>query len=247
MKKSLIHHAGQPGRHDTKHSFIRKASCVAGALFLLSLGNAPASPPPAQDILANARLRVSQQDFAVDGQLRENGRVIPFRLTQQGPVIRYSFTNPDEALQLRLGPSDARLEEISSDGVDRISGPEFEQKVRDTAISYEDLALKFLYWRNANVLGEDSVSTRRCWKLELRPPNRQSQYARVVVWCDQESGALMKMEGQDWNGRLVRRFQVVSGQRIEGRWYLKEMRIEQLDPQSSKPVATTYLDIKKNG
>ncbi|HEY0368372.1 MAG TPA: hypothetical protein VGC85_02130, partial [Chthoniobacterales bacterium] len=101
MKKSLIHHAGQPGRHDTKHSFLRKAACLAGALCLLSLGNALAAPPPpAQDILANARLRVSQQDFAVDGQLRENGRVSPFRLTQQGPVIRYSFTNPDEALQL---------------------------------------------------------------------------------------------------------------------------------------------------
>ena len=53
------------------------------------------------------------QVLELEGQLRENEKVIPFRLTQTGPVIRYSFTDPDEALQLRLGDNDSRLEEVT--------------------------------------------------------------------------------------------------------------------------------------
>jgi hypothetical protein len=244
MKESLIHRAGKPGGHDTSPSPARQLIISLAALLLVFTQAAEAAPA-AQEILASARLRVSQQEIDVQGQLRENELVVPFRLTQTGPVVRYSFTNPDEALQMRLGESDSKLEEITSSGVDKVSGPEFDQKVRGTAITYEDLALKFIYWPKANVLGEDYINTRRVWKLELQPPGRESQYSRVFVWCEQQSGALMRMEGFDWNNRLVKRFEVVSAQKIEGRWFLKQMRVEQLDPASGKVQARTYLEIKK--
>ena len=80
---------------------------------------------------------------------------------QNGPVIRYTFSNPDTVLQLRLGESDSRLEEITSEGVEKIVGVEFNQKVRGTGITYEDLALKFIYWPNARLLSEDYIKTRR--------------------------------------------------------------------------------------
>jgi hypothetical protein len=251
MKKSLIHCARKPGGHDTsrlleRQSIIRPRFLVLllAIVLVIDPGMAGAAPA-AQEILASTRLRVSQQEVDVQGQLRENDLIVPFRLTQTGPVVRYSFTNPDEALQLRLGESDSKLEEISSAGVDKISGPEFDQKVRGTAITYEDLAFKFIYWPKATVLGEDYINTRRVWKLELQPPGRESQYARVFVWCEQQSGALMRMEGFDWNNRLVKRFEVVSAQKLEGRWFLKQMRIEQLDAASGKVQARTYLEIKK--
>lgn len=171
--------------------------------------------------------------------------LVPFRLTQNGPVIRYSFSNPDEALQLRLGESGPQLEEITAGGVDRIAGAEFEQKVRGTAITYEDLALKFIYWPNARVVGEDYINTRRVWKLELQPPGRASQYSRVFLWCEQQSGALMRMQGFDWQGKVAKRFEVVSVQKIEGRYFLKQMRIEALQPETGKVLTRTYLEIKQ--
>src|SRR5215211_298851 len=218
-----------------------KLLALFSVLALTSLGAAPS----AQEILASAREQVSRQEVEVEGQLRENDVIVPFRLTQSGPVIRYSFTNPDEALQLRLGGNASQLEEITRDGVDKISGPEFEQKVRGTAITYEDLALKFIYWPNAKVVGEDYINTRRVWKLELQPPSRASQYSRVFLWCEQQSGALMRMQGFDWNGKVVRRFEVVSVQKIEGRYFLKQLRIEALQPETGKVQARTYLDIHK--
>lgn len=215
------------------------------ALSLMLTALTATAAPSAKDILAGVRMQQGAQQIEVQGQLRENATVVPFRLTQSGPVIRYAFSNPDEALQLRIGESDSRLEEITREGVDRVAGAEWDQKVRGTAITYEDLALKFLYWADAKVLGEDYIHTRRVWKIEMTAPSRQSRYSKVFVWVTQEGGALLRLHGFDWNGKLAKRFDVVSAQQIEGRWFLKQMRIEELQPDSGKVLARTYLDIKK--
>lgn len=173
------------------------------------------------------------------------GKVIPFRLTQTGPVIRYTFSNPDEALQLRLGDNDSRLEEITSDGVEKIKPAEFDHRVRGTPVTYEDLALKFLYWQTGRVTGENSIRTRNCWKLEMKAPSRQSQYSNVWMWVDKDGGALMKLEAYDWDAKLAKRFEVESAQKIEGRWFLKQMRIDEYAPATGKVQSRTYLEIKK--
>ena len=201
--------------------------------------------PPAKDILDSVRLQQSQQQIDLQGQLRENQTVIPFHLTQDGPLIRYEFTNPKETLQLRLGQNDSRLEEVTGSGVEKIAPAQFDRKVRGTSVTYEDLALKFLYWQNGRVAGDSLIRTRNCWKLELKAPSRQSQYSNVFLWVDKEGGALMRMEGYDWDGKLAKRFEVVSAQKIEGRWFLKQMRIEELQPGTGKVLARTYLEIKK--
>ena len=215
-------------------------------LLLLLLVTAAAEPPPsAKEILDTVRMQQAQQAVDLQGQLRQDATVVPFRLTQTGPLIKYSFANPPGALQLRLGENDSRLEELSQSGVEKITPAQFDHKVRGTAITYEDLALKFLYWPDARVLGEEPVRSRRCWKLELRPPSHDSQYSSVLLWVDKNSGALMEMEGYDWQGRLLKRFEVISVQKIEGRWFLKQMRIEQIDPATHKVQSRTYLEIKK--
>ncbi len=216
---------------------------LAFALSWSTLAAAP--PPPAREILDSVRLLQAQQEVDLQGQLRENEKVIPFRLTQTGAVIRYKFSNPDETLQLRLGETDSRLEEVTEGGVEKITPAQFDQKVRGTSVTYEDLALKFLYWQNARVTGENSIRTRHCWKLELKPPSRQSQYSNVFLWVDKNGGALMRVEGYDWSGKLAKRFEVISAQKIEGRWFLKQMRIEEFQPGTGKVQTRTYLEIKK--
>jgi hypothetical protein len=212
-----------------------------GALAL----TAAAPPPSAKEILESVRLQRTQQQTDLNGQLREDEKVIPFRLSQNGPVIRYSFSNPDEALQLRLGDNDSRLEEVTRAGVEKILPAQFDKKVRGTGVTYEDLAMKFLYWPNARVGGENSIEMRNCWKLELKAPSRQSAYSNIYLWVDKEGGALMRMDGFDWSGQLAKRFRVVSAQKIEGRWFLKQMRIEEFIPGTQKVRTRTYLEIKK--
>jgi len=187
----------------------------------------------------------SRQQLDLQGQLRQNDVVIPFHLVQDGPLIRYSFADPDEVLQLRLGENSSRLDLVTDDGARQVAASKLTQKIRGTGVTYEDLAFKFLYWPTARVLGEENVRTRKCWKLQLRAPSQESQYSNILLWIDKGSGALMRMEGYDWNAQLTKRFEVVSAQKIEGRWFLKQMRIEELQPGTNHVLARTYLEIKK--
>src|SRR2546423_14665308 len=119
---------------------------VLGLLALAASSTFAAPLPPAKEILDSVRLQQAQQELELQGQLREGPIVIPFRLTQTGPVIRYSFSKPDEALQLRLGDNDSRLEEISGDKLERIAPAQFDHKTPGTAGTYQYLALEFIYW-----------------------------------------------------------------------------------------------------
>ena len=213
--------------------------------FAVALTRLTAAPPSAKEILDSVRMLEARQQIDLDGQLRENEKIIPFHLTQTGPLIRYSFTDPDEVLELRLGESGSRLDVVGEEGVEKFPAEKLKERIRATGISYDDLALRFLYWPNANVFGDETVRTRSCWKLQVVAPSRDAQYWNVVVWVDKASGALMRMEAYDWNGKLAKRFEVISAQKIDNRWFLKQMRVEEFEPGTNKVRARSYLEIKK--
>src|SRR5436190_7944618 len=121
-----------------RYSFvIRHLSFVISLAAALS-SNA-ASAPSAKEILDSVRMLESRQQIDLDGQLRENEKVIPFHLTQTGPLIRYSFTDPDEVVELRLGENGSRLDLVTDTGTEKFAPEKLKEKVRDTGITYEDL------------------------------------------------------------------------------------------------------------
>jgi hypothetical protein len=203
------------------------------------------APPSAKEILAQVRLQQSQQQLDLQGQLRSDATVIPFRITQTGPIIRYTFANPPQVVQLRLGEDGSRLDLVLLNSTKKFSSSRLDEKIGGTAVTYGDLALKFLYWPNPQVIGAETLRTRNCWKLRLSAPSKDAQYATVLLWVEKESGALMRMEGYDQQNQLVKRFEVVSAQKIDGRWFLKQMRIEEMQPGTDKVRSRTYLEIKR--
>src|SRR5215471_11643048 len=91
------------------HSFGIRHSVFVICLVLASVGMSAQQPPPsAKDILDSVRMLESRQQIDLQGQLRQEDKVIPFRLMQNGPLIRYTFANPDETLELRLGENSSR-------------------------------------------------------------------------------------------------------------------------------------------
>lgn len=207
-------------------------------------GFAAAEPAPdAQEILRTVRLAQASQHQTLRGQLRNGGNAIPFRLVIDGPTIRYQFNEPP-TLQLRLLDKDSRLEEITRGSAEKVTAAKFDTHVRNTDITYEDLALKFLYWPNATVEGDEMMLLRKCWKIRVSPPAKnQSQYSSATLWIEKESGALMQAEALDHDGKFAKRFKVISGQKLEGMWLLKQMRIETGGSGGSKDRTPTYLEI----
>jgi hypothetical protein len=247
MTKNEHRRAYSSFEHSTlfRHSSFVLRHFALAVSFAFTLALYSETPPSAKDILASVRMMESRQQIDLQGQLRQDNVVVPFHLVQNGPLIRYAFANPDEILQLRLGENSSRLDLVTGDGTEQFAASKLKQKIRGTSVTYEDLAFKFLYWPTGRVLGEENVRTRNCWKLQLRAPSRESQYSNVLLWIDKSSGALMRMEGYDWNTQLAKRFEVVSAQKIEGRWFLKQMRIEELQPGTNHVQSRTYLEIKR--
>jgi hypothetical protein len=208
------------------------------------------SPPAlaqqdARAILDQIRAAQGQLNQDLTGQLRlADGTAIPFRLRLRGQQVTYEFDNPRESLTLDLGESGSQLRDETKAGIQRVTGSRLLQPVRNSDLTYEDLSLRFIYWRRAAVEGEQAIKTVPCWIILVQPaPGTDSQYGSVRLWVQKEGGALMRAEGFDRQGRLLKRFELVSGQRIGGKWWLKQMRIERFDPQTQRVVSRTYLEI----
>lgn len=202
-------------------------------------------PPDADEILRAVRFTQTSQHETLLGHLRNGPATAQFRLIVNGPTVRYEFTDPPPlTLILHLGEKDARLTEVSKDGTEKISGAHWSDSVRGSDISFEDISLRFLYWPNAKVIGEDTMLLRKCWKISVdAPPGSDSQYGHVLLWIEKESGSLFQAEGYDKAGKFLRRFTVRSGQKVAGAWYLKQMRIEH-PAAKGRDNSPTYLEIE---
>jgi len=224
-------------------------SHTANLLAALALAAWPLRAEDAPDphtILKTVRIAQSEQNRSLNGAIRQGSKSLPFHLVCAGGVIRYEFTNPPQVVQLRLGDKDARLEEIVDGKAAKVSPRRFDERVRDTQISYEDLSLCFLYWPTATVQGEQTMLLQKCWIVRVAPgPGGDTQYSKVDLWISKKNGALMQAEAFDPAGKLSRRFKVISGQSLgDGLWILKEMRIESFAGRS-QDRNPTYLDIDK--
>lgn len=226
---------------------------VFSALVMLILTLAPrfsAAAPvdlTANDILRTVREAQAGRNDALDGQLRlADGKVLPFRLVAAGPTVRYEFPGPPPTvLQVRYAEDYSQLTESTGGGeTERMTPANFDKKILGTDLTYEDLSLRFIYWRRAKLLESDDKTTFPTYKLRLDAPSRASQYAYVLLWVMKDSFALANAEAYDGDGKLVKRLDVVSGQPLNGKWYLKQLRIENLDPENGRTRSRTYLEIK---
>ncbi len=225
--------------------FRRMLSCILLSLLaVISSGLAEEAPDP-HDILKGVRRNQAAQNQSLRGSLRMGGKTIPFRLVSEGGTIRYEFSDPPQTIQLKLGEKDSRLEEISGGKTEKVTPRRYDDRVRGTDISYEDLSLRFLYWPDAVVRGEQTMLLQKCWIIRVEPGKSGSQYRKVDLWISKKTGALMQAEAFDGNDKLARKFKVISGQPIgDGLWILKEMRIESFEGRSQDRTPT-YLEIDK--
>lgn len=202
--------------------------------------------PNAQEILRTVRLNQSAQHRVLTGRLRSEEVITPFTLTLNGGEIRYAFANPAQALILKLGDHSSQLFEETKGSAQKVSPAKFDAKVRGTDVTYEDLALRFLYWPKAKIDGQEMKLTRQCWKLHLEPgAGGESSYAVVLLWVEKQSGAFLQAEGYGTDGKISKRFKVISGQRTDAGWILKQMRIEELNGMQSRDKSPTYLEIDR--
>ena len=213
------------------------------SLVLLAVTNARADEPAAEEILAAARMNPMGEGITLEAQLRAGSVKVPFVIEVGAGAVRYGFSGPQQDILLRLGESESTLEERRDGTQTAVPISKFDDSVRGGLITYEDLALRFLYWKNPRLLESETVRSRDAWKIEIPAQRGASQYGVIRVWIDKQSAALLRIEGYDPTGRLVKRFEVISAQKIDGQWMLKQMRVERIDPETRKTTGITYLEV----
>ena len=217
----------------------RKPHALLAALFFAGICQAE---PTAQEILEAVRVNPMGQNMALNAQLRDGTKSTPFKIVVDD-AVRYQFSNPEQELILKLGEDSSTLQERVGGKTAGVTPAKLDDRVRNTGVTYEDLALKFLYWKAPKLLGEETVRSLRAWKIELQSGRDSSQYGVARVWIGKDSGAILRIEGYNREGKLIRKFEVVSGQKFDDQWMLKQMRIETLDPETKKVTNRTYLEV----
>ncbi len=205
-----------------------KSRLAALAVVFLSVTAFAAEKPDARDLLKQARVAQSSVDCKFTGHLRvgAGSKKIPFLLSVANGVMKYEFQDTKDVITLRLGEKDSRLEETKGGKTQRVTAAKFDDLVRDTTITYEDLAMRFLYWPNAKVVGDARIVTEDTWEVEMVPPaGTTSQYSKVNAWFSKANSAMLKLEAFGADGKTVRKFTTRSGMKRDGSWYLKTMEI----------------------
>ncbi len=217
--------------------------CVA-ILAIAAPSLCTAAPPPAEAILESVRMSAGGRSLALEGRLREGSATAPFRLLSGGGEICYIFDESDPPLELvlRLRRDGAELLERGTHG--KLLPADRGATVAGMPVERGELALDFLYWPDPILEREERLRTRDCWMLRLEAPTPDARYAVVFVWVDKSSGALMRMDGHNWNGDLTRRFEVVSARKTSAGWVLKQMRIQRIDPETGRTTERVYLEIE---
>lgn len=200
--------------------------------------------PDATAIFEAARVNPLGQKIALNAQLRTGSAATPFQIVVDGNgSVRYIFQDPEQEIILALKDDASVLSERKGGKQSPVRLARFDDPVRNSGLTYEDLSLQFLYWKYPKLLGSETVNTRKAWKIEVQAGRASSQYGVARLWIDQESGALIRMEGYNRDGKLIRRFEVNSVQKLDGQWMLKQMRIETLNPDTQKTTNRTYLEV----
>jgi len=206
-----------------------------------------AAEPSAEDIQRLVKLSYIRQNMTLKGQLRndETGTEAPFVLSMLENTIRFRFENPVQIINLDLNDKAFVLREVIKGKNAPVPKAKYGEKIRGTDITYEDLSMRFLYWPNPVKLDQENVKHRTCWKLRLNNPDASGAYGVAFIWVDSTSGGIMRMEGYDRQGKLIKRYEVISGMKVGEGWMLKQMRIETFDAATKKRLGRTYLELEK--
>lgn len=227
------------------------AALTAASASAVGVVHAEDPTPTPEEILILVRRSYALQDHRMTGRLRDEstGREEPLELTLSQSVMRFRFLNPPpEIIHLDMTTEPATLWQVKAGGSSRVPLADSQQAVREMDFNYEDLSLRFLYWKNVKLLNANVRITSarvKCWLIRVTAPDTKGAYYTVDLWVHQESGGVVKMEAYDKAGKLVKRFEVRKMWKVGDASALREMRIESINPLNGETKGRTYLTLDK--
>lgn len=205
--------------------------------------------PAAEQVLEKVRLGTVLQKMKLEGHMRKymSKNKIPLDLSMKGEEITFQFSVNHQwvGFHMVLDQGNAKLYETLNGKASPLPPEKISQPILGSDVTYEDLSLKFLYWKDARIEGEETIKTQRCYRIRLNNPGQYGRYKTVVIWVHKKYSALMQVAGYDATGKLLKRFHITELMKINGIQTLKKMNIEAYKPGTNKVIGITYLEFDK--
>ena len=207
-----------------------------------------AQAPDANQMIRNIRLSATLQEFDLNGSIRGGGKKFPIALAVREENMQFNLGN-GERFHIRLGDEKAELFTVGDDGkTTRFPSAKLVQPIAGTDITYEDLTLRFLYWPNAKLEGEENVNGADCYRIRLENKTDQGAFGAVYVWVHKKYGAFWQIRAHDRGGKPIKEFLVNDVMQLPGKkaYTVKSMRVNTLEERGKeyRTKSVTYLDFE---
>lgn len=199
---------------------------------------------PAQRVLQNARRHITSEPLSFSGEVRSrsgSGRT----LEHVNIEITLDFSGTpaiaEYVLSDRMGGhlETLRIERDAAliTRLEYTHGPDMEEgvvsdlhgRIRETSLTWNDLTLSFLWWTKAETVGLDTVRGRRCYVIDMYPPDSTGEEESgkepevIRVFVDTEMYGLLAAEVYDKAGVKKRELSVRSFRKIDDMWVVKDL------------------------
>jgi hypothetical protein len=205
--------------------------------------------PSAEEMRGMVMRNFRFDSFTMRGRLRTEGRSYSLLRETVGREVKYHFMEQGlhVRVEFRSGGNEVWIGDSMSGPWRKLQRDRYGERVLGSDATYGDLSLDFLHWGEVSVLGRDSVKTVPAYVYEAVAPARAEGmgYDRVRYWVGAETYALLRADGYDKKGRVVKRMEVNGVIRLGDAVTIKELQISTLIPGRDLSASRTYIEIQR--
>lgn len=205
----------------------------------LSLLDAPAegtsAPTSGEELLAQCVARMPAERILLAGHLnmrkaygvtlREFDFAVEARLGDAPPTFRYDLSDRGTNLLSVAAVRDPERGLVLS-RPDGGPAPAPSDAVLGTDLSWFDVGVDFVWWRNPTLAGTDRLKGRTCDLLDVTPPSPTPACAKARLWIDRDQKVVMQAVQLDAKGHERRRLWIRATRKVQGRWVFKDLEVE---------------------
>lgn len=231
------------------HNMMKRILSLLGVISLLSPAVQAQEQPSAEQIIAGTKMVAALQQADLTGTMTCGRNKVPVALFLRQKDIQFQVfeANAWKAFHMRLNDDSCQLFEMVNGKQKNFPAANIAKPIAGTDLSYEDLAMRFFYWKNPKLEGTERVGVHNCWKIRLNNPGQGGAYQVMYVWVHQKYGAFMKIEGFNRQGQILKRFEVTDvmniGKDAKGVaiYTLKQMNVNTMNPTNGRVTSLTKV------
>lgn len=205
------------------------------------------SAQTAEQIMDSVRqVTALQKEQNLHGHLRKGSKKTPISLFLREENIQFALDDGKERFHLRLEPNKQDLFELVNGKTKLFPEAKISQPIANTDVSYEDLALKFLYWPKPFIAGEDKINRQDCWRIHMVNPEQSGNYREVSVWVSKKHRALMRVIGYGPRPakNALKQFEITKLMKVNEVYTVKTMKVTSFN-EDRRAKGLTYIEFQK--